>query len=140
MIAEINSRMFRPHAVNMGMRQQVASRTSTGMSKRMTRMVTLIIGVSLFVVFAVSQVMHWHIVASANQFEKLQSVRIESGSRNIELLATRAKLASQEFVEMLNESQWHLRMKPAQIVREAVVEYLKRHLPKDAKSKLLKDR
>ncbi|TFG78340.1 MAG: hypothetical protein E4H21_00240 [Thermodesulfobacteriales bacterium] len=48
--------------------------------------------------------------------------------------------ASQEFVEMLNESQWHLRMKPAQIVREAVVEYLKRHLPKDAKSKLLKDR
>ncbi len=48
--------------------------------------------------------------------------------------------ASQEFVEMLNESQWHLRMKPAQIVREAVVEYLKRHLPKDAKSKLLKNR
>ncbi len=48
--------------------------------------------------------------------------------------------ASQEFVEMLNESQWHLRMKPAQIVREAVIEYLKRHLPKDAKSKLLKDR
>jgi hypothetical protein len=48
--------------------------------------------------------------------------------------------ASQEFVDMLNESQWHLRMKPAQIVREAVIEYLKRHLPKDAKSKLLKDR
>ena len=48
--------------------------------------------------------------------------------------------ASQEFVDMLNESQWHLRMKPAQIVREAVVEYLKRHLPKDAKSILLKDR
>ena len=48
--------------------------------------------------------------------------------------------ASQEFVDMLNESQWHLRMKPAQIVREAVVEYLKRHLPKEAKSKLLKGR
>jgi len=47
--------------------------------------------------------------------------------------------ASQQFVDMLNESQWHLRMKPAQIVREAVVEYLKRHLPKDAKNKLLKD-
>jgi flagellar motor component MotA len=30
-------------------------------------------------------------------------------------------------------------MKPAQIVREAVVEYLKRHLPKDAKEKLLKN-
>lgn len=48
--------------------------------------------------------------------------------------------ASQDFVDMLNESQWHLRMKPAQIVREAVLEYLKRHLPKDAKTKLLKNR
>jgi len=47
--------------------------------------------------------------------------------------------ASQEFVDTLNESQWHLRMKPAQIVREAVIEYLKRHLPKDAKDKLLKN-
>jgi len=47
--------------------------------------------------------------------------------------------ASQEFVDMLNESQWHLRMKPAQIVREAVVEYLRRHLPKEAKDKLLKN-
>ncbi len=46
--------------------------------------------------------------------------------------------ASQEFVDMLNESQWHLRMKPAQIVRESVVEYLKRHLPKEVKDKLLK--
>ncbi|GJM15450.1 MAG: hypothetical protein DHS20C13_07770 [Thermodesulfobacteriota bacterium] len=45
--------------------------------------------------------------------------------------------ASQDFVDMLNESQWYLRMKPAQIVREAVLEYLKRHLPKDAKAKLL---
>ena len=47
--------------------------------------------------------------------------------------------ASQQFVDVLNESQWHLRMKPAQIVREAVIEYLKRHLPKDAKEKLLKN-
>ncbi len=46
--------------------------------------------------------------------------------------------ASKEFVEMLNESQWHLQMRPAQIVREAVIEYLKRHLPKDAKQKILK--
>ena len=48
--------------------------------------------------------------------------------------------ADSEFVDMLNESQWHLRMKPAQIVREAVLEYLRRHLPKDAKSKILKDK
>ena len=48
--------------------------------------------------------------------------------------------ASKEFVDMLNESQWHLQMRPAQIVREAVTEYLKRHLPKDAKAKGVKDR
>jgi hypothetical protein len=46
--------------------------------------------------------------------------------------------ASQEFVDMLNESQWHLQMRPAQIVREAVMEYLKKHLPKDVKDKYFK--
>lgn len=46
--------------------------------------------------------------------------------------------ASQEFVDMLNESQWHLQMRPAQIVREAVYEYLKRHLPKEARDKYFK--
>ncbi len=46
--------------------------------------------------------------------------------------------ASQEFVDMLNDSQWHLQMRPAQIVREAVTEYLKRHLPKEARDKYFK--
>lgn len=46
--------------------------------------------------------------------------------------------ASKDFVDMLNDSQWHLHMRPAQIVREAVVEYLKRHLPKEAKDKYFK--
>lgn len=47
--------------------------------------------------------------------------------------------ASQDFVDMLNESQWHLQMRPAQIVREAVLEYLKRHLPKEARDKYFKN-
>ena len=46
--------------------------------------------------------------------------------------------ASNEFVEMLNQSQWHLKMRPAQIVREAVIEYLERHLPKEIKEEILK--
>jgi len=46
--------------------------------------------------------------------------------------------ASNEFVEMLNQSQWHLKMRPAQIVREAVIEYLERHLPKEVKEEMLK--
>lgn len=99
MIAEIHSRMFRPHPVTIGMRQQVITRTNVGMSKRMAKVVTLIICVSLFVVFAFSQVMHRHIVASAGQIEKLQSVRGAVGSRNIELLAVKAQLASRKFVE-----------------------------------------
>ena len=46
--------------------------------------------------------------------------------------------APQELIEMLNESQWHLKMRPAQIVREALLEYLEKHLPKDVKDKILK--
>ena len=46
--------------------------------------------------------------------------------------------APKEFVEMLNQSQWHLKMRPAQIVREAVLEYLERHLPKEVKEEMLK--
>jgi len=108
MIAEIQSRMFRPHTVTMGMRQQVVTRTGTGLSKRMAKVVALIICISLFVVFAFSQIMHGHIVATADQIDKLQSVRSESVSRNIELLAARAQLASQKFVEERAKEKLHL--------------------------------
>lgn len=46
--------------------------------------------------------------------------------------------APQELMEILNESQWHLKMRPAKIVREALLEYLEKHLPKEVKSKILK--
>ena len=46
--------------------------------------------------------------------------------------------ATKDFVEMLNQSQWHLKMRPAQIVREAVIEYLERHLPKEIKEEILR--
>ncbi len=32
-------------------------------------------------------------------------------------------MATQEFVDMLNESQWYLKKKPSEIVREAITEY-----------------
>jgi hypothetical protein len=47
--------------------------------------------------------------------------------------------APKEFVDMLNQSQWHLKMRPAQIVRKAVIEYLERHLPKEVKDKIFKE-
>lgn len=99
MIAEIQSRMFRPHPVGLGVRQHVSSRTSPGISKRMAKLVTLLICVSLLVVFAFSQVMHWQIVSSSNKLEKLKSVRIATSNKNIELLAARAQMASQKFIE-----------------------------------------
>ncbi len=46
--------------------------------------------------------------------------------------------APQELVDMLDESQWHLKMRPAQIVREALLEYLEKHLPKDVKDKIIR--
>jgi len=46
--------------------------------------------------------------------------------------------ATEDFVQMLNDSQWYLKMKPAEIVRQAIKEYLKKHLPKEAKNKILK--
>jgi hypothetical protein len=48
--------------------------------------------------------------------------------------------ASREFVEMLREAQWHLKMRPSQIVREAVEEYLERHLPDEVKEGVLRGR
>jgi len=44
--------------------------------------------------------------------------------------------ATQEFVDMLNESQWYLKKKPSMIVREAITEYLQKHLPKEGKKNI----
>ena len=46
--------------------------------------------------------------------------------------------APKEFVEMLNQSQWYLQKRPAQIVREAIIEYLEKHLPKEVKEEVLR--
>ena len=45
---------------------------------------------------------------------------------------------SEECKDMLNQSQCYLKMRPAQIVREAVVKCLEGHLPKEAKEEILK--
>jgi hypothetical protein len=46
--------------------------------------------------------------------------------------------APAEFVEMLNEAQWYLKMRPSQIVRKSVIEYLEKHLPKEVRGKIIK--
>ncbi|NIP39101.1 MAG: hypothetical protein GWO07_10440 [Candidatus Dadabacteria bacterium] len=46
---------------------------------------------------------------------------------------------SQEFLDILSESRWHLKKSQAELIRDAVLEYLDRHLPNDIKSKILKE-
>jgi len=80
------------------MRQQVATRSDWTMSARLAKLVTFILCVSLFIVFAFSQLMHWHINSTVNKLDKLQSVRSQVGSENIALLAARAQLTSKEYI------------------------------------------
>lgn len=98
MMTGISSRMFRPHSMSVGMRQQVVSRTNPVMSKQVARRVTLMLCVGIFVVFVFSQFMRWQIVASINQLEQLQAVRNQTGTQNISLLAERAQLISKEYL------------------------------------------
>ncbi len=46
--------------------------------------------------------------------------------------------APAEFVEMLHQSQWYLKMRPTHIVRKAIIEYLERHLPKEVREEIMK--
>jgi GTPase Era involved in 16S rRNA processing len=49
---------------------------------------------------------------------------------------------SNQFMEALEETKWTLRKNVAEVVREAILEYMKRNLPKDALlkvNKLLED-
>jgi uncharacterized protein (DUF2267 family) len=45
---------------------------------------------------------------------------------------------SNEFMEALDEAKWTLRKSMAEVIRESVVEYLERHLPKEALEKVRK--
>ena len=110
MMTGINSRMFRPNAVAVGMRQQVAARSDWAMSRRLAKLVTLILCVSIFIVFAFSQLMHWHIVSTINKLDKLQSVRNQFGTENIALLATKAQLTSKEYIVELAGKRYQLHL------------------------------
>jgi hypothetical protein len=117
MIAGIHSRMLRSQSVSVDMRQQVATRSDWVMSKRLARLVTLILCVSLFVLFAFGQLMHWHIKSTVNKLDRLQSVRSQYGSENIALLATRAQLTSKEYIVELAGEKYQLALPRKEQVR-----------------------
>lgn len=108
MIAGITSKTIRPHAAAIGLRQNVAVRSDSVMSKRLARIVALVIGVSLLAVFAFSQLMHWHVASTMERLSELQSVRNTYGSENIALLAARAELTSKEYVLEQAGKRYHL--------------------------------
>jgi len=80
------------------MRQHVAMRSDMVMSKRLAKLVTLIICLSLFVMFVFGQLMHWHVASTMNRFNELRSVRSTYGTENIALLSAKAKLTSKEYI------------------------------------------
>lgn len=47
-------------------------------------------------------------------------------------------LASQEFIDVLKKAHWKLEKNKSELIRDAVMEYIERHLPKDAKEEILK--
>ena len=95
MIAGIQVKMFRTQPV-IGSRQQVAARSEWVISRRLAKLVTLIICLSLFIVFAFGQLMHWQITSAVERMEKMREVRRDYGSSHIALLAARAGLTSQD--------------------------------------------
>lgn len=98
MIAGVTSRVIRPQVATVGMRQHVAARPDVLVSKRLAKLVTLIICLSLFVLFVFGQLMHWHVTSTMNQLNELRTVRSEFGTENIALLSTKARLTSKEYI------------------------------------------
>ncbi len=45
---------------------------------------------------------------------------------------------SQEFLDILSEARWQLKMSQSELIRKAVMDYLGRHLPKEGQGKILK--
>jgi len=62
----------------------------------------------------------------------------EIKSKKIKLDKKFTFTASEEFLNILSESRWYLKKTQAEVIRDAVLEYLDRHLPKDIKNKILK--
>lgn len=98
MIAGITSRVIRPQTATVGMHQHVATRSDAVLSRRLAKLVTLIICLSLFVMFVFGQFMHWHVTSTMHRLSELRAVRSTYGTENIALLSARARLTSKEYI------------------------------------------
>lgn len=110
MIPSMNSRMYRPRSVTIGMRRQMSSRSGQVLTKRMKKPLVLVLAAALIIVFAGSQFMHWRIVNADDRFQQIQAVRTDMGSENIKLLAQRAHLMSEQHIASVAAVKFDLQL------------------------------
>ena len=112
MIPNMNSRMYRPGSVTIGMRQQMLSRSGHGqvLTKRMKKPLVLVLVTALIIVFTVSQFIHWRIVNADDRLQQIQAVRTDMGSENIKLLAQRARLMSEQHIASVAAVKFDLQL------------------------------
>lgn len=46
--------------------------------------------------------------------------------------------ASREFIDIVEKAHWKLEKTKSELMRDAVIEYLERHLPKEVREEILK--
>ncbi|HFQ89066.1 MAG TPA: hypothetical protein ENK27_03225 [Desulfobulbus sp.] len=99
MMTNMNVRSYRPQTAPVGVRQRVARGSGRAWSAELVQRMGLWLLAILVVVLAAGQFMQWRIAAVSEQLDQLEKVRSELGSSHVDLLATRAKLASRQRVE-----------------------------------------
>ncbi|BCO09696.1 hypothetical protein GF1_20720 [Desulfolithobacter dissulfuricans] len=95
----MNIRVYRPGPVHLGMRQQVSSRSDELLPRRLHRPVAIVVVLGFVAALGAGQLMQWRTGSALRVMEQQQSRRVELGEENIRLLASRAKLASRQYVE-----------------------------------------
>jgi hypothetical protein len=101
-------RTFRAPAATLGIRQRVASDREEVSSENLVRPMVMILLAAIGVVFTMSQFLHWRIDNNRATLDQLQSVRRDVGSKNISLLAARARLMSVSHVEAVAAARLQL--------------------------------
>ncbi|MFP7755092.1 hypothetical protein ACLG6S_10670 [Thermodesulfobacteriota bacterium B35] len=99
MLTNMNVRTFRPQVSPLGTRQRVSRRRGQAWSPELLQRVGIYALATVVVVMAAGQLLQWRIASAADQVRALEQVRAGLGSTHVNLLATRAKLASRQRVE-----------------------------------------
>lgn len=109
MINYVQTRPYQGRPVtNTGIRQRVRAGRTREMSAELRRLVAIVLGVSVVLVLAGSQLLHWHIQKNRQVIEQQMSVASTLTGKNINLLAQRARLMSQDQIEKVAAERLNL--------------------------------